>query len=279
MESIIAAGIVTYNPDINRLKDNIAAVITQVSSVIIVDNASDNIDEILSLTDDLSTVFCIRNKANYGIAKALNILFEECMRKGCKWVLTLDQDSVCPFNMVDVFKNYIDTNIAILCPRIIDVNVKNKEGENEKNNVFVKRCITSGSLTRIQAWNDVNGFDEKMFIDGVDHDFCDRLVRHGYYILQVNSVEMMHELGFTQMKKFFFLPVTVRNHTAFRKYYIAKNIIYLDKKNKCAAYPVSALLREIKLICIVLIYEKDKYHKVREIMRGIHDGFKESMQK
>lgn len=275
---MIAAGIVTYNPDMKRLRDNIYAVIGQVSSIVIIDNASDNIGDILSLTDEVGNIQCIRNNINCGIAQALNMIFEKCMGEGYEWVLTLDQDSICPLNMIEEYKKSMDVNIAILCPKVIDLNMRNEVHE-DKNNFFVKRCITSGSLTNIKAWNAINGFDEKMFIDAVDFDFCDRLGKCGYRILQINSVKMMHEIGYTQKKKFLFFHVLVRNHSAFRKYYIAKNIVYLDRKNECITYPVSTILREIKLLFIVLFYEKDKVHKIKEIMRGMSDGFTEEIQK
>lgn len=45
----ISAGIVLFNPDIKRLKENIDAVIVQCTHVYLVDNGSGNIDEVLEL--------------------------------------------------------------------------------------------------------------------------------------------------------------------------------------------------------------------------------------
>ena len=45
----ISAGIVIFNPDINRLKENISAVIVQCAHVYLVDNGSNNIDEVKKL--------------------------------------------------------------------------------------------------------------------------------------------------------------------------------------------------------------------------------------
>ena len=45
----VIAGIVTYNPDINRLCKNLDAIKNQVSCIVIVDNASINIEEIKNL--------------------------------------------------------------------------------------------------------------------------------------------------------------------------------------------------------------------------------------
>ena len=43
----ISAGIVLFNPDIERLKENIDAVIVQCTHVYLVDNGSKNISEVL----------------------------------------------------------------------------------------------------------------------------------------------------------------------------------------------------------------------------------------
>ena len=40
------AGIVTFNPDIERLNENISAIINQVDKVVVVDNGSENADDI-----------------------------------------------------------------------------------------------------------------------------------------------------------------------------------------------------------------------------------------
>ena len=45
----IGAGIVTFNPDIGRLKENIDAILPQVSELVIVDNGSANVDEVCNM--------------------------------------------------------------------------------------------------------------------------------------------------------------------------------------------------------------------------------------
>ena len=66
----------------------------------------------------------------------------------------------------------------------------------------------------------------------------------------------------------------MKNHSAFRKYYIARNIIYTAKKRRSTLLVVKGLLQEIKMIGIVIFYEEDKLNKSRCICRGIYDGFK-----
>lgn len=48
----VCAGIITYHPDIVRLRENVNAVIDQVQEIFIVDNGSENLKEIEALIED-----------------------------------------------------------------------------------------------------------------------------------------------------------------------------------------------------------------------------------
>lgn len=272
----ISAGIVLFNPDIKRLKENIDAVIVQCAHVYLVDNGSGNIDEVLELLKEYkkSKISVICNAKNHGIAKALNQLASAAQKDGYEWLLTLDQDSVSPCNIIEEFEKYITyQDIGILCPVIYDRN-KGEEIKAKKGSIEIDECITSGSLLNIKAWNKIGGFDENLFIDGVDFDICYRLKKNGYKILCIQSVVLLHELGHIEYHRFLFWRVLVKNHSAFRKYYIARNIIYIAKKRKSVLLVVKGLLQEIKMLGIVILYEEDKLNKSRCICRGIYDGFR-----
>lgn len=272
----IGAGIVTFNPDIERLRENIHSIINQISILIISDNGSENINEIEELISQYNNIVIIKNYSNIGIAAALNKIFNYAYSSGYQWVLTLDQDSVCPENMVEeLYKNNAN-NVGIICPLIWDINRKNNvELLDESKNI--KRCITSGALTSVKAWKEIEGFDEKMFIDGVDFDFCDRLILANYLIVEVHKIALKHEIGHISYHKFLMFKVAVKNHSAFRKYYIAKNIVYLDRKNKLRSYPIKTILRLSKQIALVILYEDDKAYKLRNIIKGAKAGFKENI--
>lgn len=272
----ISAGIVLFNPDIKRLKENIDAVIVQCAHVYLVDNGSGNIDEVLELLKEYkkSKISVICNAKNHGIAKALNQLASAAQKDGYEWLLTLDQDSVSPCNIIEEFEKYITyQDIGILCPVIYDRN-KGEEIKAKEGSIEIDECITSGSLLNIKAWNKIGGFDENLFIDGVDFDICYRLKKNGYKILCIQSVVLLHELGHIEYHRFLFWRVLVKNHSAFRKYYIARNIIYIAKKRKSVLLVVKGLLQEIKMLGIVILYEEDKLNKSRCICRGIYDGFR-----
>ena len=270
----ISAGIVLFNPDINRLKENISAVIVQCTHIYLVDNGSNNTDEVKELLNQYnqSKISILCNTENQGIAKALNQLTAAAQKGGFEWILTLDQDSVAPSNIAEEFEKYTNNlNAGMLCPVICDRNkgvvVEAKDGYKE-----IDECITSGSLLNIKAWSEIGGFDESMFIDGVDFDICYRLRKSGYKILCIQSVVLLHELGRIEYHRFLFWKVLVKNHSAFRKFYIARNTVYLARKEHTNI--VKAILQNIKLFLIVVCYEDDKWKKSKKILQGTMDGFK-----
>lgn len=227
------AGIVLYNPDLARLKENIDAICNQVKLVVLVDNNSKNINSIESAYSVDKNIIIIKNTSNLGIAKALNQLMTFCEEKGYKWLLTLDQDSICPSNMIEEYKKYIEIpDIAIISPIIFDRNTTKSSEEKKYNNCyeFIDKCITSAALTNVSIWKKISGFDEYMFIDLVDHEYCKRVRLNGEKIIRVNNVILLHEMGHVTQHKFFGKEVNVMNHSAFKKVLYSKEYPILCKK-------------------------------------------------
>ena len=275
----ISAGIVLFNPDINRLKENISAVIVQCTHIYLVDNGSNNIDEVKGLLNQYnqSKISILCNLENQGIAKALNQLTTAAQKGGFDWILTLDQDSVAPSNIVEEFEKYTkNLNAGMLCPVICDRN-KGVVIEAKDRYKEIDECITSGSLLNITAWREIGGFDESMFIDGVDFDICYRLRKNGYKILCIQSVVLLHELGRIEYHRFLFWKVLVKNHSAFRKFYIARNTVYLARKEHTNI--IKAILQNVKLFLIAVCYEDDKWKKSKKILQGTIDGFRCEMER
>ncbi len=260
----ICAGIVTFNPDVELLKNNISSIKDQVCEIIIVDNGSKNINQFAE-TD----IKMIRNTENIGIAAALNQICKLAILLGYDWVLTLDQDSISPINLISKLSEYIENNIAIVSPKIVYKN--NEVFANDKTGIQeVNWVITSASLTNLKIWEQLGGFDEKLFIDGVDRDYCIRATRQGFKILKCNDISILHELG--NLKCIYRLGKTiyVTNHSSFRKYYMARNAIYIDKKlNMCGAR-----IYILKMLLKVALYENKKVKKIFAILKGIIDAKK-----
>lgn len=275
----IAAVIILFNPEINRLQENVNAVLSQVDFVVMVDNASENINDVKKIYNNKGEIYFIYNKENVGIARALNQGIEFCKKKGAVWALTLDQDSVIPVNMISEYSKYIlNSNNALISCIIHDRN--ETEAKKTADSVEeINQCITSGALTRITAWDKCGKFDEKLFIDNVDFEFCYRLIWQGFHIIRVNSVELLHECGKIKEKKIFKAKIIVYNHSAQRKYYIARNWIYTYLKHKPMINLSYIIAKEVEEFGKVLLFEKNKKKKMKAFFEGVMDGWSGKMGK
>ncbi|KXT79152.1 glycosyltransferase family 2 protein [Streptococcus sp. DD13] len=273
----ILAGIVTFHPELERLKANINAILPQVDHLVLVDNGSENLAEIQSLVQDGMTLIPLGS--NLGIAKALNEIGQYAIDQSFDWFLTLDQDTVVNANLMDLYRPYLGReNTGMLTCLFQDIN-KDAEEIPEEEVTLVERAITSATLMNTEIFRASHRFDEVMFIDLVDYDICIQYLLSGYDILRVNQVGFLHEIGNAQKIKFFGRDVFTYNHSPFRKYYIARNAHYLIRKygkNKYTRHYSSMVRAEFLKI---LFYEKQKGKKLGAIIRGVLAGKRMNVKK
>ena len=277
MQNRIAAGIVLYNPDIDRLKKNLEVIESQVEKVFLVDNHSNNLEEVKKMLKLFSICELIENEKNAGIATALNQLMSEAQNQGYAWLLTLDDDSVCEEDMVGKLTAYMDKPYAgIICPRATDDKMRSALAKPGNSQVTtVDSCITAGSLTSIEVWNAVGKFDDKMFIDFVDMEYCTRLREHGYRIYQVDSALIHQQYGnisgeFSILGRKFYLF----NYSSVRVYYSVRNQIYYMKKHKSFLNMGQQSFFLIGYIVKRIIFEKNRVASSKAVIRGIKDGIR-----
>lgn len=290
----IAAGIVLFNPEKARFEACIDALMLQVDKIYIFDNS----DTFVNVVQSESIVYFTEHK-NMGIAYALNRIMEAAQNDGFDWVITMDQDSIIPEGLVDAYKEAVDrTNeIGIVCPQVVDKRRAYMEVKTTPKEEYVEFCITSASCTSINAWEKVGRFDEWLFIDLVDNDFCKRLVVSGYKILRLNGMVLNQEFGkiVPKSKKVqsFWISVGKLLHNdnfakfSYRKfvspmrvYYTCRNIIYVNKK--LAEYGSVAYKENyncssyfgfvISFIAPSILRAQDKIAVLKAAIKGTHDG-------
>ena len=293
--SDIAAGIVLFNPDdIERVEKCIDSVTRQVKHVYIFDNSTEDVN--LKYDDNVTY---LSEKKNKGIAYALNRIMEKAKNDGYSWVLTMDQDSILPFGMMEDFLKYTDEkNIGIICPQVIDKRRAYMKAEDSIGTEYLDMCITSASCTSVKAWENIGGFDEWLFIDLVDNEFCKRLVVSGYKILQVKKWILDQEFGKispkSPKKQKFWISLSKILHnpniakfsykksvSALRVYYTCRNIIYVNRKLKNYGktayenYNCRGYIGFWISFVIPSILRADKEIKIfKAIIQGTYNGFK-----
>lgn len=271
----VVAGIVLFNPDLQRLDENINAVKNQVKQIIVFDNGSNNWNEIKEFLEKRG-IKILRSKDNKGIAYALNMIALYAINKGYKWLLTLDQDTVIKKYLIQNYSKYTNLkNIGQISCAYKDRN------SNEIYNLIsptdnwseVKDCITSGTLLNLNALSQIGGFDTDLFIDYVDFELCFALRKAGFKTYAINYVGMLHEIGHMRRIKIGqHIISTVLNQNAFRHYYMTRNELIVARRYPEEETLKYALIIQLKVLRKVILFEKNKFSKIGAILRGTKDG-------
>ena len=297
----IAAGIVLYNPDDSeRLNESLKSVLDQFSRVYIFDNST---KQIVFPSFGPNVTYLTEHK-NLGIAYALNRMMEKADIDGYKWLVTMDQDSILPEKMIEAYRSHThDANVAIICPQVIDKRRAYMTIKVEPAEELVEECITSGSCTSIGAWKKLGGFDEWLFVDLVDNEFCKRAVAAGYKILQLNSLVLNQEFGKIipkneRTQQFWIKVARLLHNKNFAKfsykkfvsparvYYTNRNIIYVNKKladygpvayqnYNCKGYPGFWISFNLPSF----LRAQDKKAVWKAIWKGRRDGLSKQVEK
>lgn len=237
---MVVALIITYNPNVSKLIESIGTLKNQTDKIIVVDNGSKNQKELYDLLGSKYKVILKVLIKNEGIATAQNIGFRIAEKENAEWVLTMDQDSLFPLNGIESFKNskeYSNRRTGIIAANYVDSRIGKNLAISEAKVSSKDFVISSGNLVLLKAWKNVQGFDEKLFIDYVDYDFDAKLKKAGYNIFQDNEVIIQHELGmppknrpFIKKMLLFRKDSIISDHVAFRQYYFYRNVLIFWKR-------------------------------------------------
>lgn len=284
---VVCAGIVTCDPDVERLGENIAALYPQVDGLIVFDNASKNIAHIEKLLEGFAKIALIKSPVNAGMAKALNVLCQQAAETppcgiGAAHLLAMDQDSVADPRMVEKLLEHVDDEVGIVAPFIQNRGIPDASFAAVQQDAHdVVRAITSGSLVNLKAHRSVGGHDERMFVDWVDIEFCLRLREAGYRIVVVPGARLLHDLGRSELLfhipwlcggKLVKRPLCRTNHSLERQRDVARSWAILLKGHAGSPLLAGERMHIIAGVVQRLVTEKGKVSLVKALIKGYEDG-------
>jgi rhamnosyltransferase len=275
----IAATTILYNPD-KSIFDNLDSYVYSVDKIFIIDNSEIQQTEIVEqLESRYSNLIYIFNNDNLGIATALNIACDRAMELGYEWILTMDQDSrfINFAHYLDcLYKLSVDPNIALLAGNATRnaLNQLPLEPTCSFEEKFL--VITSGNLLNLKLFNEIGRFEDKLFIDMVDHDYCMKINKKGYKILYLRNVLIEHNLGDLYQRQNI-LTGKIRKkieHSPIRVYYITRNYFYTWQKYSKDFPQEFNLLKTLNMMFIhgiikILLYEDNKMKKIYAKFLGL----------
>lgn len=272
----IAGVVIWYNPT-NEDKNNINTYLPYIDKLYIIDNSpiKNNIN------NENKKINYIFNNNNIGIAEGLNKAAKMAINEGYNWLLTMDQDTImneeCFKKFQEVLKTQNIENIGIITPwHRTKLDTKKPDEEY----TYPNQVMTSANLVNLSILDKIGYFDEKLFIDGVDIEYGLRLNKSGYRIMQCNDIYVEHNLGDIKYHRFLGRTYMCTNHNYLRQYYMARNYRYIRDMYIDYDKHFCEILVKIKSnIFKIVMYEPDKFRKIKYMLKGIRDYRKKKVGK
>ena len=223
----IAASVILYNPGAG-LEDRIGTYSGYVEKLFIVDNS----DPPYSPNRPGFNMTYLGGQGNKGMALALNMAAKTALDEGYDWLLTMDQDSFFADEDIKNYRHCFDRFEKKNTTALLGVQPFERTSSPLCADQNVSRLITSGTLLNLRLFEKIGGFDENLFIDQVDFDYCYKAILQGYGVVQFQNVSLHHSLGtVSHHRSFKNLSKTSRSlHSPVRLYYMTRNYLYMKEK-------------------------------------------------
>jgi len=285
--------VVTYNPDMNRL----AALFNSLSLfevVQLVDNNSDNIDEIKLLCSKYENIKPCFLASNVGLAEAQNKAVERLGNNvsNDKFILLLDQDSVPLDDCIEVLHQYATSLIAggvrlgVIGPALSDSysdsrfgfikNGRRRYKQTSKNHTFECDGInSSGSLIPLAVWQELNGNNSELFIDHVETDWCFRVIAAGYVCYGTFDALLSHSMGESTIKYWLFGQKSMPDRAPKRHYYLFRNSMFLQKQKYVPrVWKLANIVKLLFTVCYFSLFSQQKVNHFKNMWIGLSDGLR-----
>jgi rhamnosyltransferase len=276
----VLAAVISYNPD-QRLTRHLQALRSQCDAVVVIDNGSSNLGRIEEASAQTGCRL-VSNGSNLGVAAALSQAARMAQEGGFDWLATFDQDSLCPPGAINGLLELHERHpqrdrIGVLAlshrdratgrdyHHRLDILV---ESTNWRS---LRSTITSGSLVRVDLFEQIGLFDDALFIDAVDHEFCLRVRKQGWLVIEGRRQVLEHSIGDATEHRLLGRRIVCTHHSPVRRYYMTRNQLEVCGRNLLVdpVWATKGLLQFAAGSMAALIYETDKLAKFRAILTGM----------
>ena len=276
---MIGAAVILYKPDLDVTYRLIESILGQVDVLCIIDNSP--LPTVLNIPK--TKLHYHHFPKNIGIAAAHNIGLTDLRAAGCIFGMLLDQDSEIDDDLAFRLSSLLVASkvknrpLVAIGPRIIcsfsEKTVKpriQREISVYENLVCVSQIISSGMMIDLSKLELIGFKDERLFIDGVDHEWCWRAKTQNLLVAIANNVEMVHKLGDGRSK---FAGITYKVGSPVRLYYQFRNILVLARRGYVPRYwkTRNILVLPIRFFANALL-QNNKRERIKYMLCGLWDG-------
>ena len=297
MNSAVCAITITFNPELDVFERQLDRLQPQ-CELILVDNGSDpdRVAAIERLAERYGA-HVLALAENEGIAAAQNhgVRFIEANRPACEYVLFLDHDSVPDPGFVDALQDEFErlktshADLGVLGPAIYEPRAGTFYGFHVLDGLRYRRvlpdavagdavkCATinsAGTFCPLAVVQDVGPFDDSLFIDHVETDWCFRASDRGYALYGSKSVVLEHRMGDDVLS--LRLPgrtITLPYRSPHRHRYLMRNSVSMLRRRYIPfVWKAYCLVKIAITFALFGTISRETAEQRRAILRGIVDG-------
>jgi rhamnosyltransferase len=222
----VAASVILYHSR-RSLEEVISSYVHLVERVYVIDNT----ETVYNKNKSVGSNICfIHDGLNEGIAKRLNQACNLAIKEGFAFLLTMDQDSTFENLSLKNYLNCVESFTNKESVSMFGINYYQLK-QDQHNCVWSDAdfLITSGSIINLNAYIKIGNFNEDLFIDLVDFDYCFQSIKKSFRIVKFSQIYMYHQLGKSEQKiSLLNLKKTSRSfHSPSRLYYMYRNYLYI----------------------------------------------------
>lgn len=267
----IGAVVVLYHPA-RQEYENIRDYCSSLDELILIDNSEQSSESIVQkVFGDIKAceIKYLFSDGNLGLCGGMNKGMRIAFEDGCDWCYTNNPDSRFGNDLTSIYKKILlneqDPNIAIVGPQYSYDRRNLKKG---KGVYEVEWLMMSGCLVNVSLFLQVGGFDERLFLDGLDVEFCLRLKQKGYRVLECREAVLIHQPAVTKSKKILWYTLKYGWDKPVRYYYQARADVFIITHYKTNFGKKDLFIRFMKIL--LLFDNKKEYFSA--FRQGIMDA-------
>ncbi|WP_250657397.1 glycosyltransferase family 2 protein [Alkalimarinus coralli] len=292
IKQCVTAVIVTYMPNLESLSSLLKTLSGQCERMILVDNASNQNDQLSDLAKAYSCTTILLHE-NIGIAAAHNMGIIEAISLRSSHVLLMDQDSEPAPDMVYQLLK-AEEEIKTFGHKVAAIGPEHRDARTNKPSPFISSknisvgkvsspdanarwckadfIISSGSLIDINVFNDIGMMEEPLFIDCVDIEWGFRAASKGYQCFGAFDAKMIHAIGDKPLLLFGGAR-QITMHSPLRHYYFYRNLMVLCKRGYLpGSWKAHVLFKSILQLIIFSTLTKQRKEHFLMIVKGVYHG-------
>ena len=264
---------------------NASIIKSQVDTLFICDNSPVSNEELFSPVLDEANVHYIPYFENLGLSGAFNRVLTDAAWNwnADDYIVFFDQDSTIEeAHIAKLIAEYealhqAGHNVGCISPVFFNrsnntVEIPRQKQPLNDHSYSVGSAITSSLLCTYQTLQEIDFWNEQVFLDMADWDLCWRIMATGKLCCMTDVAVLNHALGNGEKR---FGPLHVRVGAPIREYYQTRECLYLLRKPYA---PIKYKIRFLAMLTVRpilhLLALDDKKKRFNYIKRGFVDFFK-----